>query len=249
MPPRRPRLLYVALALALFGSFACATKPAEPSGFLAEDQKMGEQDLYPFQRAWFAEGWNDPARSSIVIAPVNTQYVKQTEWWKKAEEEGKLEDLARDLDDLALFTEEQFEKAFREDENKRFAVLDSPQTGSVVMELAIVDVEPNKAKLGALGLAATLLAAPFGVAIAAKEAAKGGVAIEGRLKDAQSGQVIAMFADRERGKFAPISVARATSFGEIQRSLREWAEQWVKIANAPPGEKVKDVKPFTLRPW
>jgi hypothetical protein len=128
-------------------------------------------------------------------------------------------------------------------------VLDSPQTGSVVMELAIVDVEPNRAKLGALGLAATLLAAPFGVALAAKEAAKGGVAIEGRLKDAQSGEVIAMFADRERGKFAPISVARATSFGEIQRSLREWAEQWVRIANAPPGEKVKDVKPFTLRPW
>ena len=75
------------------------------------------------------------------------------------------------------------------------------------------------------------------------------VAIEGRLKDAQSGKVIAMFADREHGKFAPISVARATSFGEIQKSIREWAQQWVKIANAPPGEKVKDTKVFTLRPW
>jgi hypothetical protein len=249
MIPRNPRLLLGTIVLALLVSAGCATKPAEPSGFLADDQKMSEQDLYPFQRAWFAPDWNSPDRNSIVIAPVDTRYVKQTDWWKKAEEKGKLEDLARDLDELAVFTREEFQKAFREDDAKRFSVVNSPQTGSVVMELALVDVEPNKAKLGALGLAATLLAAPFGVAIAAKETAKGGVAIEGRVKDAGSGQVIAMFADRERGKFAPISVARATSFGEIQKSIREWAEQWVKIANAPPGEKVKDVKPFTLRPW
>jgi hypothetical protein len=246
---RRPTALVVATAFAFVASTpACAKNDAAPEAF-EESSKMGEIDEVPFNEAWFAPGWNDPARSSIVIAPVDTSLVRESKWWKEAKKEGKLDELAKDLQELADFTREEFQSAFREDENHRFEVVGSPRSGSVVFELAIVDVEPNKASLGALGLAATILAAPLGVAILAKEAAKGGIAMEGRIKDADSGEVIALFADREKGKFAPINVARATAFGEVQKSIREWSEQWVKVANAAPGEKVKDNKPFTLRPW
>ncbi len=221
----------------------------DPPSAFSESSQMTKQKKVPFKKAWFAPGWNGPERTSIVIAPVDTRLVKQTSWWRKAHEKGKTAELAEDLQELADFTREEFQDAFREDDERRFAVLDSPQAGSVIFELAIVDVEPNKKSLGAIGLAATILSAPFGVAILAKEGAKGGVAIEGRMKDAQTGEVIALFADREGGKFAPINVARATAFGEVQKSIREWSEQWVKVVNAEPGEKVKDNKRFTLRPW
>lgn len=220
----------------------------DPTRFVDESGKMTKQDNLPFHKAWLDPGWND-GRTSIVIAPVDTHIVKQSDWWKKAQEKDKTAKLSKDLQELAAFTREEFQKSFREDKKKRFAVVNSPQANSLVFELAIVDVEPNKASLGALGLAATILAAPLGVAILAKESAKGGVAIEGRIKDAKTGKVVAMFADRETGKFAPINVARATSFGEVQKVIREWSEQWVKVANAPPGEKVGDTKSFTLKPW
>ena len=112
-----PRLLVGTLAFALLVSAGCGTKAAEPSGFLAEDSKMAEQDQYPFQRAWFAPDWNNPDRSSIVIAPVNTAYVKKTDWWKEAEKEGKIEKLANDLNELAAFTQDEFQKAFRQIRN------------------------------------------------------------------------------------------------------------------------------------
>jgi hypothetical protein len=112
-----------------------------------------------------------------------------------------------------------------------------------------VDVIPNKAALGALGLAATVVAAPVGVGIAAKEAGKGSVAIEGRIRDASTGQIVGMWADREHGKFGPINLRRATWYGEAHKIIEEWAGQWVKIANADPGEKVKDTRTFTLMPW
>ncbi len=247
MSPRLATALVLVSLLALAGCKAGGKD--EPSGYLADSGKMSKQDDFPFHQAWFKPGWNSPDHNSIVVAPVDTSYVKRSDWWKKAEEKGKTEKLAKDLNELADFTQEEFQEAFRKDKNQRYAVVSSGGGGAVILELAIIDVEPNKASLGALGLAATILAAPMGVAILAKETAKGGVAIEGRLRDAETGEVIAMFADRETGKFAPINVGRATSFGEIQKVIREWAAQWVKIANAPPGEKVKDTKTFTLRPW
>ena len=61
--------------------------------------------------------------------------------------------------------------------------------------------------------------------------------------------MVAKFADREKGKFGPINLRRATWYGEQRKVIREWADQWRRIANAEPGEKVKDTKAFTLRPW
>jgi len=236
-------------SLALLG--ACKAKPApEPSGFLGESSELAEeQDLYPFHKVWFASGWNDQGNRSIVVAPVNTDYVKEASWWSQANLKGGDEQMAKDLTNLAVYTREEFEKAFREDGKQRFEVLETPRGDSVILELALVDVVPNKAALGALGLAATIVAAPVGASIAAKESAKGSVAIEGRLRDASTGKVVAMFADREAGKFGPINLRRATWYGEAHKIIQEWADQWVKIVNAKPGEKVKDTRTFTLMPW
>ena len=248
---RRRGLLFWTLLDSVAFVGACKAKPAqEPSTFLGDDPKLAEQrDLYPFHRVWLAPGWNDGGNRSIVVLPVHTAYVKEAGWWSQANLKGGDEQMAQDLESLAVFTREKFQNAFREDRNKRFQVLDAPRDDSLVFELALVDVVPNKAALGALGLAASVVAAPVGAAIAAKETAKGSVAIEGRIRDASTGQIVGMWADREAGKFGPINLRRATWYGEAHKIIEEWAGQWVKIANAEPGEKVKDTRTFTLMPW
>lgn len=245
---RSPVLWTLIVAVAFLG--ACKAKPAkEPSGYLSENTGLQKQEEFPFHAVWFAPNWNEASKRSIVIAPVNTQFVKQTSWWTKATLKGDEEQMASDLANLATYTQDEFVKKFRDDKNKRFTVLDTARNDSLVMELALVDVIPNKATLGALGLAATFVAAPFGVAIGAKETAKGSVAIEGRVRDASSGKIVAQWQDREGGKFGPINLRRATWYGEAHKIIQEWADQWVKIANAEPGEKVKDTRTFTLMPW
>lgn len=246
---QRATSLALVLSLAVLPGCKAGAKDDDPTAFSANaESKLTDQEELPFNKTWLAPGWNDPSRTSIVIRPVDTKLVRHSDWYKKASEKGKVAQFDKDLGELASFTREEFQKAFREDDKKRFAVVSQPSANSLVFELAIVDVEPNRRSLGAVGLAASILAAPLGVAILAKEGAKGGIAIEGRIKDS-NGNVVGMFQDREKGKFAPINVARATSFGEVQKSIHEWAEQWVKVANADPGEKVKDSKVFTLRPW
>ena len=241
-------IICVLLSVAVL--MACKAKPLErDTGFLdaAGGGEANEQrNLYPFHEAWFAPDWNAAKYRSIVIAPVNIDYLKKEGAWAKANlKGGRLEE---ETAALAAMTQEAFETAFREDEQGRFEVVDVPRDDSLVMELALVEVVPNKAVLGALGFAAT--AASMGAAgIVAKETGKGSVAIEGRVKQASSGKVVAKFADREKGKFGPINLRRATWYGEQRKVIREWADQWRRIANAEPGEKVKDTKAFTLRPW
>lgn len=257
MTPRNLRFVAGTLAASLVLAIGCKASAIDTTDFLGDDaERMTEQDDYPFHNVWFAPEWNSPDRKTIYIAPVDTAQVQNTDWWKEAEEEAEDDDeieefneVKEDLLELGEFTREEFQNAFREDDEKRFTVVDAPQDDSLIFELALVFVVPNNASLGALGLAATVVMAPFGLAIAAKETAKGGAAIEGRLKNAESGEIVGMFSDREQGKFAPINTIRATRFGEIHKVIREWSEQWVKIANLPAGENVRDTKPFTLQIW
>lgn len=244
-----------ALALTLVGAVAflgaCKAKPLDDgttSAFLGTGTELAENELYPFHKVWLDPSWNSSEKRSIVIAPVNTDFVKKASWWTQANLKGDSEKMNQDLANLAQRTRDEFKKKFTEDKNKRFQVVEAPRADSLVFELALVDVVPNKAALGALGLAATVVAAPAGAAIAAKETAKGSVAIEGRIRDGR-GNVVGKWADREKGKFGPINLRRATWYGEINKIVEEWAEQWVKIANAETGEKVKDTRTFTLAPW
>ena len=239
-PRVAPVLLLAALVL------GCKSGPSEaPSEFVGDPETAftEESELFPFHRVWFEPGWNDPQLRSLVVAPVDTQYVMQADWWDKTTlKGGRLEE---DLQNLADFTRE----SFREDEQHRFGVLETARDDSLVLELALVEVVPNKASLGALGLAATVVAAPIGAGVAAKETAKGKVGIEGRWRRHRDGHIVALFTDREHGKFGPINLRRATWYGHAHKIIEEWADQWVEVANAEPGEEVDDTRTWTLSPW
>jgi hypothetical protein len=85
--------------------------------------------------------------------------------------------------------------------------------------------------------------------IATKALGKGAVAIEGRLVDSQTREVIAMFADREETKTAPINLAATTWYRGIEVIVQDWADQTVEIINTPRSHTVEDTSFFTLMPW
>ncbi len=233
-PPWRLAALLLGILLASPALSGCKAKAGPDSGFLGHPERMTEESGYPFHREWFAQGWNAPRYKTIVIAPVNTDYLDDPNGWAKTNLKGHRID--EDTANLAQFTRVTFEKAFREDANHRFEVPSEPRDDSLIFELALVEVIPNKATLGALGLAATVVA-PVGVGI------------EGRIRAARNGEIVAMFADRETGKFGPINLRRATWYGHAHKIIEEWAEQWVAIANLHPGDKVDDTRTWTLSPW
>lgn len=111
--------------------------------------------------------------------------------------------------------------------------------------MALIEVVPSKGALHAVGYVPLVP----GLGTAASLVDKRTVAFEARLRDAQSGKIVATFADREKQDAGPIDLTRVKWFGLAKGIIEEWSGQMVEIANRRPGEVVKDPIPVTLRPW
>ena len=247
-PASRSILLGVFLT-GLIGGTGCIqkAKPARPAGFIPPENLEKPTDL-PFHAAWRKKDADWSHYKQIYIAPWNIDYLRKMTWWEKIERGEKVKE---DAKELAAFARLTFQEAFRTDPRHRFQVVDEPGPNTLVAEFALTEVVPNRIVLNALGYAAGPVAGPAGSAAANVETAstKSTVAFEARMRDGSTKEIVAMFADRESQKYSPVNVKDLTWYGHTRSIIREWAEQFVRLANKQPGEIIKDSPPFDLRPW
>lgn len=138
-------------------------------------------------------------------------------------------------------------KNFKEDPHHRFQVVEvsgQPVGPAVRLELALIEIDPSQPVLHALSWAG-----PPGTGTAAGMINQRRAAFEGRLRDLQTREIIATFADRDMADAGPLDLTRLTWYGPAKGILDRWAEQFVQIANRDPGEAVNDPVPFTLKPF
>ncbi len=243
------------LALAILGSLAalaggCATsssglkaKTVPPSAFL-ENPRM----LKPNRaRAPFNLVWANPkfeARrgtfNAIYIPPVSTAYLRPVDRPLVTALEGpKAKD--RPVAEMAGLLRTDFNKALKTP-GSRFA----PATGKgpcvLTLELALVEMNPTNV----VGNAARY-GAPGGSALA--PLTKGNIAIEGKLRDSVTGELLYEFADNEQDKFAVVSLRDMSSYGHARTSIKEWAKQFAELVSTPASHKVQDSATMTLNPF
>ena len=210
-------------------------------------EMMTKVEELPFHNTWRKPGvdWNQYA--NVYIKDVNTQYLLEMNWWQKGDRGGRIED---DAQKLALYTKQAFKQAFREDPNQRFRVVASEGPDTLIAEIALTEIVPSKVVLNALGFA------PFGIGAGVKVlksviGAKSTVAFEARVRDGDTGEIVAMFADREAEQLDPAGIKGLKWYSHAHGIIDDWAEQFVRVANRDreAGEVVKDTRPFTLKPW
>lgn len=258
--------LHRAPALALFGVLVaglvtgCSTtnkvlkaSPAPDSGFLENGQEMKEnRERAPFHRAWVDSAYSASNYKSILVAPVNTDYaLKESTWAKTNARKLVVKDVKQDFAMIGGEFRGIVIQKFTDAKENRFAIVDAPGEDTMILELAITQLVPGKAFLGAVGLASWAAPAPVGVPVgmAAAYAQSGWMAIEGRVRDAKTGKVMVMFADREQSKTRVIDVQAMTWYGHARESMSDWADQLVQLANTPKDVKVEDASAFKLKPW
>ena len=246
------RILLGALILMAFSLLGCQTvedkmkaKPSTGAGFISMDEMQHRADL-PFNKVWVKAGTDWNVYRTIYIKEVNTQYLLQANWWQQGMRKN---DYERDVQTVAQYMRDEFIKAFRQDPNRRYQVLQSPAPGSITLDLALTELVPSKPFLEALALAA-----PYGSGVAVEATARqtgavGTAAFEARVVDSSSGTIIAMAADREQAQVAPLNLRAFTWYEVAHKIIDDWATQFVEIANKRPGQVIKDTSPFTLMPW
>jgi hypothetical protein len=248
--PLAPALLLAGIVL-----FGCSTMdsmearlkapPSDGAGFVPVDLMSQRPDL-PFNKAWIKQGVDWNRYRTIYIARVHTDYLMQANWWQQ---NFRAEQMQHDVASMAAFMRTQFIRAFQNDPNHRFRVVPAPESGSLTLELALTELVPGNVLLNALKIAGPYGSGVAAMALERETQAQSTVAFEARVKDTNTGETLAMFADREYAKFRPIDLKGLTWYGNAQDIITTWSQESVEIANRRPGEIIKPASNFSLMPW
>jgi hypothetical protein len=221
-------------------------KPAPDAGFIANPERQTKVDFLPFQKVWIAADFDKSNYKQLIVAPVNTNYMLEMDWLHKLSSVNVLSDVKKDIPKIAQYFHDKVLMEFNNDPNHRFQTIGEPtqMTGPTLqLELALVEVDPSMPALHAAGWAV------IGGGAAANVINQRRAAFEGRLRDMQTGQIVATFADRNMQDVAPADLTNLTWWEPAKGIIDNWAKQFVEVANRKPGEKVTDPIPFTLRPF
>ena len=225
---------------------AVAVEPAPDAGFIENPGLQSKRADLPFQKVWIKQGFDKKNYSKLVVAPVNTQYLLEMDWMHKLSGANLISDIKKDIADLAAYFHNQVVNEFKSDPKHRFVVIEPPvghKQKTLRLELALIEIDPSEPVLHALGWLT------LGGGTAAGVINQRRAAFEARLRDLQTNEVVATFADRDMQDAGPLDLTRLTWYGPAKGIMDQWAKQFVQIANRKPGESVTDSTPFTLRPF
>jgi len=239
-----------ALAISMIG---CRARPAPAAGFNEDPSRMALQDKNAaFQRLYLDPNHKWGGYTELQIAPVNMHYMMTQSFWEKASEANlSKEDVQKSADAIGEYTRNAFIKAAQEDPKKHFVIVDKAGPKTLILETAIVQLVPSKAVLNALGFVSWI---PTAVVMGgstlsqSEDQGKGLVAIEGRVRDGATGQVVGEFADRERPPQAIVDLKSLNWWAPCRKVIDNWGKQFVELSNSPTG-KVKNSSTFELLVW
>lgn len=226
---------------------ASVVEPAPDAGFIEHPELQSKHADLPFQKVWIKPGFDKSNYRELIVAPVNTQYMEEMDWLHSISAANLIGDVKKDTAELAVYFRQQVIKKFREDPNHRFTLIEYAnqyRQPALQLEMALIEVMPSQSMLHALSWAG-----PPGTGTAVGMVNQRRAAFEARLRDVQTGEVVATFADRDMQDAGPIDLTRLTWYGPAKGIMDRWAEQFVQIANRKPGEIIADPTPFTLRPF
>lgn len=223
--------------------------PAEPSGFIANYQDMKEnREHAPFHGLWFKDKAEfDRTRDKfkkIYFKPITTEFVSNKGWWDKLNSPD-CDEYRQDLKKISDYAKQAFDKAFELDPHKKLIVTQEPDSETVIYEIAIVELIATKAHINAIGTVAGSLVPGGGLV---KTSATGSIAIEVKVIDGETGEIIIQWADREQDQNSIFSLSDFSWYSHARKSIDTWAEQLVELHNLTTKDQVDDSLPFTLDP-
>ena len=220
--------------------------PAPDTAFTPDAQREAKVAYLPFQKAWIKPGFDFNAYPNLVVAPVNTQYMLKMDWLHKLSSVNYLTNVKQDIQNVAVYFQNQVITDFQNDPNQRFTVLDYPaqQTKGVLqLELALIEVDPSMPMLNAAGWLEP------GGGTAAGVVNQRTAAFEGRIRDLSTNEIVATFADRNMQDVDPLDLTRLTWYGPAKQIIDQWAKEFVEIANRQPGEVISAPVAFSINPF
>lgn len=245
-----PRFLFLLSFTVLLCGCRNQAEPVDNSGFLPNAELMGKNDLVPVHRIWQNADMKSADYKKIMVMPVCTEWQMQNSSLEKKNIRSMLNQDQQDIEDLALYTQNAFRKAIKEDPDKRFELATQAGEKTLLLKIAFVKVVPGKPVLGTLKnvsnltpVGAALIPLKMGVMGYADTAMQSSMAIEASLTDSQTGRNFIMFADRKKQKTAIFNANDFTAYGNLRQLVDIWSKDFLTLLKKQPletGEKMED---------
>ena len=259
--PKALRFLAVGTVLPLLclAMGACSTtekflkaEPAQPAGFLVHPSEMNRHPgKTPFHYAAHSKSpeAHDRAatKSQIYIAPVDTRGLRpiRKTLTKATHQVARWQ---RPAGEIANQIRLEFARAFLESGNPRYQVAPAPNQSSLSLELALIELDPTSVTGNTARTLGNYFLTPL-IGLASFGRTAGSIAIEGKLVNSATGEVVFQFADREADQFAVVSVKNFQQYGFIDEIIATWARQFEEFTRTPTHRRVDDTWGFTLNPF
>ena len=243
-------ILLAPLVCILTACFLVKARPAADTGFLPHGDIV---TIAPYSRSPFnALYYADKSRfaslkatyNKVLVLPINVDMVEQRIMRSRSIQREK----DRRIDEVretARYMKRRIVRAFERLPKKPFEVVQRPESGTFILDLALVEVVPTNAAVNIIATVASAFVPGTG---ALKIVATGSVAMEGMIRDGASSEVLVEFKDREKDKTAPFTIKDFREYAHIRQTIDEWAQQMAKFLSRPVDSHIGDSLWFTLSP-
>lgn len=220
---------------------------AELTDFLPGKERLVRQpDTFPVHYTWADTNAIDKADFKCVyVAPINLSYLREGNGYD--EWRNKVAGLDDAINELGEYGRNAFIKAF---EARKVKVVNDPKTpNAAVLELAITAFVPTRAEIAAVGTAVDFVLP--GVGIVSDCLSAGMVAVECRIRDSATKEVVMMFADTEGDPNAILSFSKFTYTSSAKINLKKLAEVFVESCFVEDVSTMRRDFPFSFisGPW
>ena len=219
------RFIFTNLSLyALVVTLGCSSTsvPTIERNHFRETAWVSELKKDPFHHAWYDHtvDWED--FKGMYVTPVNYASLREQTWWntvsfKQDSEEAVIE--------VARYVQHAIKKALADNPTHKLQVVNEPGPDTVVIDLALVELVPTKAWSHSLG------------SISSQSMMHESVAVEVRVREGETGRVIAVLMDRQVGKQELVNMTEAAWSSHIHSIADDWANQIATFLNSLKEEK------------
>jgi len=202
---------------------------AAGTGFLPDPARMMADSRYPFHQSWVQPGADFKNYTEVMLAPISLEYLAPP----TTASGGTPQDNRHASVDAAVFAGEAFTQAVQDDPSRRFTIVTHVDAKTIVVEMAIVELTPSvrPSSADAFGIPTTT-SASSALQREANLNGRGTIAMQLKLRDGKTNQVIAIFADARRAD-APSGDEKITpGYAFANQIVGDWMRQIVAMLNS-----------------
>ncbi len=230
---------FLSLAATLACLVSCNTG-ANPSGFLgSESALLRKNRTLPFQRSWIDPDADFSKYPAVAVVPMETKYLQSLGGTMDAANVRNFGNMHRDdSKELATYLTFGMQRRIEASTAKTAFISANPpkEKNLLVLESALVEAVPGRPSTEILNFFLPFI----------RLLNRPSIAIEGRVRDAESGETLLLFADRETPELSLLDARKFTFYKTQEREADRWAAQLQQILEGD-GRKLKQ-DPFFIQP-